>query len=170
MLDSIHAMGGRFMISVWPKFYANTEHFKELDEHGWIYRRAITDSVEDWLGYQQSFYDAYAEGARKLFWQQIKEHLFGLGIDAWWMDASEPNIHDCTDMDYRKALCGPTALGTSTEYFNAYALMNAQAIYEGQRSEALTRECSCSPETDLQGFRDIPQHHGAATSEPDGKT
>lgn len=31
MLDSIHAMGGRFMISVWPKFYANTEHFKELD-------------------------------------------------------------------------------------------------------------------------------------------
>lgn len=136
MLDTLHAMGGRFMISVWPKFYANTEHFKELDEHGWIYRRAITDSVEDWLGYQQSFYDAYAEGARKLFWKQMKEHLFGLGIDAWWMDASEPNIHDCTDMDYRKALCGPTALGTSTEYFNAYALMNAQAIYEGQRSEA----------------------------------
>ena len=37
-------------------------------------------------------------------------------------------------MWYRKALCGPTALGTSTEYFNAYALMNAQAIYEGQRT------------------------------------
>ena len=57
-----------------------------------------------------------------------------MGIDAWWMDASEPNVRDCTDMDYRKALCGPTALGTSTEYFNAYALMNAEAIYDGQRS------------------------------------
>ncbi|MBQ2104607.1 MAG: DUF5110 domain-containing protein, partial [Bacteroidales bacterium] len=54
--------------------------------------------------------------------------------DAWWMDASEPNIHDCTDMDYRKAMSGPTALGPSAQYFNAYSLMNAQAIYEGQRS------------------------------------
>ena len=50
------------------------------------------------------------------------------------MDASEPNVRDCTPMWYRKALCGPTALGTSTEYFNAYSLVNAMAIYEGQRS------------------------------------
>lgn len=134
MVDSIHAMNARYMISVWPKFYTNTEHFKELDEKGWIYRRAVVDSVADWLGHQQSFYDAYSEGARKMFWGQMKEHLYSLGVDSWWMDASEPNIHDCTDMDYRKALCGPTALGPSTEYFNAYALMNAQAIYEGQRS------------------------------------
>lgn len=49
------------------------------------------------------------------------------------MDASEPNVRDCTDMQYRKALCGPTALGPSTQYFNAYALMNAEAIYDGQR-------------------------------------
>ncbi len=135
MVDSIHAMGARFMVSVWPKFYTGTEHFRELDEKGWIYPRAVTDSVADWLGYQQSFYDAYSAGAREMFWEQLREHLFTLGVDAWWMDASEPNVHDCTDMDYRKALCGPTALGSSTEYFNAYSLMNAQAIYEGQRSE-----------------------------------
>lgn len=134
MVDSVHSMGGRFMISVWPKFYTNTEHFKELDEKGWIYQTPVRDSVEDWLGYQQSFYDAYAEGARKLFWEQMYDHLYPIGVDAWWMDASEPNIHDCTDMDYRKAMSGPTALGSSTEYFNAYALMNAEAIYEGQRS------------------------------------
>lgn len=134
MIDRVHGMDARFMISVWPKFYRNTEHFRQLDEKGWIYQTAIKDSVVDWLGYEQSFYDAYSEGARKMFWDQMNDKLYPLGIDAWWMDASEPNIHDCTDMDYRKALCGPTALGTSTEYFNAYALMNAQAIYEGQRS------------------------------------
>jgi len=61
------------------------------------------------------------------------EHYYPLGIDAWWMDASEPNIRDCTNMEYRKALCGPTALGSSTEFFNAYALVNADAIYNGQR-------------------------------------
>jgi alpha-D-xyloside xylohydrolase len=135
MVDSIHALDGRMMISVWPKFYVNTQHFKEFEKNGWMYMQAVKDSVRDWIGrgYVGSFYDAYSEGARKLFWNQMKDHLYTLGIDAWWMDASEPNIRDCTDLPYRKALCGPTALGTSTEYFNAYALMNADAIYKGQR-------------------------------------
>lgn len=138
MIDSIHAMNGKMMISVWPKFYITTDHYKEFDEKGWMYQQAAKDSIRDWVGpgYIGSFYDAYSAGARKLFWQQIYEHYYPLGIDAWWMDASEPNILDCTDMDYRKALCGPTALGPSAEYFNTYALMNAEAIYAGQREVA----------------------------------
>jgi len=141
MVDSIHAMNGKMMISIWPKFYVNTEHFKEFDDKGWMYQQAVKDSVRDWVGrgYVGSFYDAYSAGARKLFWHQIYEHYYPLNIDAWWMDASEPNILDCTDMDYRKALQGPTALGPSTEYFNAYALMNAEAIYNGQRGVAPNR-------------------------------
>lgn len=135
MVDSVHALDARMMISVWPKFYTGTEHFSQFDEQGWIYRQSVTDSLRDWIGqgYHYGFYDAYSEGARKLFWQQMERTLYPLGIDAWWMDASEPNVRDCTPLDYRKALCGPTALGPSTQYFNAYALVNAQGIYEGQR-------------------------------------
>ena len=152
MLDSVHQMGGRFMISVWPKFYCNTDNYKELDKNGWMYHQAVKDDIHDWVGpgYVGSFYDAYSAGARKMFWRQMDENLYtGLSkkysltshhspltsmIDAWWMDASEPNVRDCTPMWYRKALCGPTALGTSTEYFNAYSIVNADAIYNGQRS------------------------------------
>ena len=136
MVDSIHAMNGRMMISVWPKFYINTEHYKEFDKNGWIYQQSVKDSLRDWVGpgYHYGFYDAYNADARKLFWKQMYEHYYPLNIDAWWMDASEPNIRDCTDMQYRKDLCGPTALGPYAEYFNAYALMNAEAIYNGQRS------------------------------------
>ena len=135
MVDSVHAMNARLMISVWPKFYTTTEHYKEFDKNGWIYPQSVKDSLRDWIGsgYLYGFYDAYNADARKLFWKQMYEHYYKLGVDAWWMDASEPNIRDCTDMEYRKALCGPTALGPSTEYFNAYALMNAEAIYNGQR-------------------------------------
>ena len=138
MLDDVHRLHGRFMISVWPKFYVNTDNYKALDSNGWMYHQAVKDNILDWIGrgYLGSFYDAYAPDARKMFWQQMDDHLyskFNKGIDAWWMDASEPNVRDCTPMWYRKALCGPTALGTSTEYFNAYALVNAEAIYNGQR-------------------------------------
>ena len=171
MIDSVHQMHGRFMISVWPKFYVNTDNYKELDQNGWMYRQAVKDDIHDWVGpgYVGGFYDAYSPEARKVFWRQMDEKLYrptpnpsrgegssnapasknsqqgnqsplpsggagGGSIDAWWMDASEPNVRDCTPMWYRKALCGPTALGTSTEYFNAYSLVNAMAIYEGQRS------------------------------------
>ena len=152
MLDSVHQMHGRFMISVWPKFYVNTDNYKELDKNGWMYRQAVTDDIHDWVGpgYVAGFYDAYDPEARKMFWRQMDDALYtGLAkssnessnsklsnsklLDAWWMDASEPNVRDCTPMWYRKALCGPTALGTSTEYFNAYSLVNAMAIYDGQR-------------------------------------
>ncbi len=137
MLDDVHQMHARFMISVWPKFYTNTKHYKELKAAGYAYTHAEADSLEDWLGHKQSFYDAYAAGGRKLFWKQMDESLYskyGKKIDAWWMDASEPNLRDCLPLDYMKWLLGPNALGSSTEYLNAYALVNAQAIYEGQRS------------------------------------
>ena len=136
MLDSVHQMHGRFMISVWPKFYDTVENYKELDRMGAMYHQAVKDDIHDWLGFRGSFYDAYDAEARKVFWRQMDENLYTKyqhGIDAWWMDASEPNVRDCTPMWYRKALCGPTALGTSTEYFNAYSTVNADAIYNGQR-------------------------------------
>ena len=137
MLDSVHALHGRFMISVWPKFYDTVKNYKELDAKGWMYHQAIKDDIHDWLGFRGSFYDAYDAGARKMFWRQMDENLYTkykFGIDAWWMDASEPNVRDCTPMWYRKVLSGPTALGTATEYFNAYSIVNADAIYNGQRS------------------------------------
>ena len=137
MLDDVHEMHGRFMISVWPKFYTNTEHYKELKAAGYAYTHAEEDSLTDWLGHKQSFYDAYSEGGRKMFWRQMDETLYsryGRKIDAWWMDASEPNLRDCLPMDYFKWLISPTALGPSTEYLNAYSLVNADAIFNGQRS------------------------------------
>ncbi len=136
MVDEVHKLNARIMISVWPKFYMTTAHFKEFDEKGWMYRQAIKDSIRDWIGrgYIGSFYDAYSPGARSLFWEQIREHLYTKGFDAWWMDASEPDILSNASIEYRKKLTTPTALGPSTKYFNTYALINAEAIYKGQRS------------------------------------
>lgn len=135
MVDSIHDMNAHVMVSVWPKFYVTTDHYKEFDRNGWMYQGAVRDSIRDWVGpgYLGSFYDAYNPDARKLFWSQMNDHYMPLGIDAWWMDASEPNVRDCIDIEYRKDLMNPTYAGPADKYFNAYALMNAEAIYDGQR-------------------------------------
>ena len=137
MIDEVHDNHARIMISVWPKFYLGTEHYNEFDKNGWMYQQAIDDSIRDWIypGYIGSFYDAYHPEARQLFWEQIDEHLYEKGIDAWWLDATEPDILSNASMEYRKQLMNPTALGPSTKYFNAFALANAKGIYEGQRAK-----------------------------------
>ena len=134
MIDSIHGMNAKIMISCWPKYYLTVDNFRELNDRGMIYQQSVKDSLYDWLGYKYAFYDAYDKDARKIFWRQLYEKLGTIGMDAWWMDASEPNVRDCTDMEYRKLLCGPTAYGSSDEYFNAYSIVNAEAIYDGQRA------------------------------------
>lgn len=136
MVKEVHDSCARIMISVWPKFYTTTKNYKEFDAKGWMYKQAVKDSVRDWIGkgYIGSFYDAYSKGARELFWKQLNEKLYSMHFDAWWMDASEPDIESNSSMAYRKKLMNPTASGSSTEFFNAYGLMNAKGIYEGQRS------------------------------------
>ena len=123
------------MISVWPKFYVGTEHYNEFNEHGWLYKRNVEKQEKDWVGpgYVSTFYDPYNSDAGKLFWNQINEHLFSLGIDAWWLDATEPDIHSNLSRPETRLRIGPTALGTSARYLNTYSLMNSKSVYEGQR-------------------------------------
>ena len=55
-------------------------------------------------------------------------------MDAWWLDATEPDIHSNASIEQRKQLMNPTAIGPAAQYFNTYSLVNAKGIYEGQRA------------------------------------
>ncbi|HMF42773.1 MAG TPA: TIM-barrel domain-containing protein, partial [Polyangia bacterium] len=94
--DSYHA---RFMLSVWPKFYPTTDTYAALAAAGYVYTLNITGDpgrgiapVVDFLGNNFTFYDAFDPMARALYWSQIDSRLFGLGVDAWWLDATEPEV------------------------------------------------------------------------------
>lgn len=125
----------RIMISVWPKFYEGIPVYDTFYNKGWLYKRNIADRQKDWIahGYTSTFYDAFNEKARKGFWDLIDRKLYRKGIDAWWMDASEPDILSNVSPERRKQQMSPTALGTAAEFLNAYPLQNAKGIYEGQR-------------------------------------
>lgn len=133
MIETLHdSLNTKIMISVWPKYYVGTDNYKLMNSKGWLYTRNVEKGQKDWIGYVSTFYDAFNADARDEFWRQINEKLFSKGIDAWWLDATEPDICSNLPMDERKALMNPTALGPATKYFNAYALLNAQGVYEGQ--------------------------------------
>lgn len=128
--DDLHA---RIMISVWPKFYVDTEYFDQMDSEGWLYRRSIDLRVKDWIGYVSTFYDAFAPEAGEFFWKTLHDKLFRKGIDAWWLDATEPDIESNISVEERKRRMHPTATGSGARNFNAFSIANSQSVYEGQR-------------------------------------
>ncbi len=125
-----------FMISVWPKFYEGITAYNDFNKRGWLYKRNIAERQRDWIakGYVSTFYDAFNNDAKKGFWDLLNRKLYSKGIDAWWMDASEPDILSNVSPQKRKAQMTPTAAGVAAEYLNAYPLENAKGIYYGQRS------------------------------------
>jgi alpha-D-xyloside xylohydrolase len=136
MVDEVHALNAKIMISVWPKFYPSTANYKELDAAGFIYRKNVEEGFVDWIGkgYLNAFYDPYSDKAREMYWRQVNEKLNVLGFDAWWMDATEPDPHSNLDIDSLKARNGPTAMGPADQFFNTYALVHSGGVYEGARA------------------------------------
>lgn len=162
MIERLHANHVRFMISVWPKFYPTTENYRELDAKGYIYRRNVELGIKDWVGpgYLNAHYDPYSAEARSIYWRQVEEKLKGLGVDAWWLDNTEPDVHSNVDREELTRRIGPTAIGPAAQYFNSYPLMQSRAVYEGERG-------SSTPDKRVfiltrSGFGGL-QRYGAAT-------
>ncbi len=136
---AVHERNARLMISVWPKFYPGTGNFEAMRAKGFLYESTLRSGFKDWVGpgYPYAFFDAFSPGARDLFWAQVERDLFRRGVDAWWMDASEPDlVQPMPELDLQRAAMHPTAMGTGASVLNAYSLVNSQGIYEGQRKAA----------------------------------
>ncbi len=136
-IKQIHDLHAHVMISVWGKFYPGTSNFNAMKAAGYLYTPDLDEGAQDWINHPYTFYDAFNPGARKLYWDQINTALFSRGIDAWWEDATEPDLTASPPtLENSRAHIKTTALGSASRVMNGYALMNSMGIYEGQRSTA----------------------------------
>ena len=119
MISKLHdKFNMHYMISVWPKFYEGTENYKLFDSKGWLYKLNIENRQKDWVGkgYVSTFYDCFNPDARKAFWQLIRDNIYVHGVDAWWVDAAEPDILSNASIEQRKLLMSPTTLGPEQKF------------------------------------------------------
>jgi alpha-D-xyloside xylohydrolase len=135
-IQQIHEQHAHLMISVWPKFYPGTENFEAMHSRGFLYERNLKEGIRDWVRFPYMFYDAFNAEARKLFWSQVDRELFRKGVDAWWLDATEPDLTRVPTLDGQRDYMNPTALGPGSRVLNAFPLENAEAVYDGQRAAA----------------------------------
>lgn len=129
MIDILHKNNFHFMISVWSVFGENSPVYKEMAKHDLLF------DAEHWSN--SKFYDPFSPLGREIYWKHLKKGLFDKGVDAFWMDGTEPEFKPVyTHSEMRDAIAeqGETYLGPFTKYLNAYSLMTVKAAYEGQRS------------------------------------
>lgn len=135
-IKAIHDLHAHLMISVWPKFYPGTKNFEEMHSRGFLYELNLKEGLRDWVRFPYTFYDAFNAEARKMFWEQMNRELFSKKVDAWWMDATEPDLLPVPTLDGTLTHMNPTALGPASRVLNAYPLLQSRGVYEGQRSVA----------------------------------
>ncbi len=136
MVKAVHDLNGRIMISAWPKFYPNTANAKELMAKGLLYKGNLEARERDWVGpgYENTDYDPYSPQARDIYFRQLREGLVSKGFDAWWLDATEPDIHSNLSLEQRAERMGLTAQGPGAEFFNSFPLVHAEGVANGLRA------------------------------------
>ncbi len=117
------------MISVWPFFEPGSAVYDEMEKRDWFVDK-FKFAKPPYHTSGMAVYDATNPEARKYYWQLMDQALFKIGIDAWWLDTTEPE----TEGQEENVLLGhKLAIGSGDRYVNIYPLMTTGAVYDGQR-------------------------------------
>ncbi len=129
MIREAHKEHVKYIISVWGMFQQGSENRQELLDKGLLFRY---NNCSFWTDKGTWYYNPFSKEGREVYWDQMNRYLYSKGVDAWWLDASEPEISTPADPYLYKEVMDNN-LGTGARYLNAYSLMQTKGIYEGQR-------------------------------------
>jgi alpha-D-xyloside xylohydrolase len=130
MVDQLHADHFRLMISIWPFFEPGSANYEYMDKQGWFVDK-FKFAKPPYHADGMAVYDATNPEARRFYWEQVNKALFSIGLDAWWMDTTEPE----TEGQEENILLGhKLAAGSGDRYVNDYPLLDTGGVYAGQRS------------------------------------
>jgi alpha-D-xyloside xylohydrolase len=131
MMSALHRQNLHMVISVWAKSGAETAVDQQFKEEHLLLSNAANSGEPGEVQGAEDWADLFNPKAQALFWSDIDHQLFSLGLDGWWLDASEPEGDPLKNDE--------TFLGPGKLVRNAYPLYETSAVYEGQRAADLSK-------------------------------
>jgi len=128
MVRRLHDLGYHLMISVWPGLGPDTAIHKEMAARGFLYEPV------GWAGFR--YYDAFNPDANDLWFQYLDRGLRSKGIDAWWVDSTEPDVINALtkeSSEYELKKMGRHHLGSWYRHLNSYSLVMMDALHDNLR-------------------------------------
>jgi alpha-D-xyloside xylohydrolase len=128
MVEALHKDHVHLMISVWPYFRPGSPVYDDMDNRGFFIAKT---SVSGFHPAGMALYDAFNPEARKYYWALMNSALFNIGVDAWWLDTTEPETEG---LETNLLVTHKVAIGNGARYANEFPLLTTTAVYEGQRA------------------------------------
>lgn len=128
MLEGLHKEHVHLMVSVWPYFRPGSPVYDDMDKKGFFIAKT---KVAGFHPAGQALYDPFNPEARKYYWKLMDDALFKIGVDAWWLDTTEPETEG---METSLLVNNKIALGNGARYANEFPLLTTTAVYQGQRT------------------------------------
>ena len=129
MIEELHSMGIRVIVSVWPSVDRKSENFGPMMERGLLIRteRGAAQTY-DYQGDCVEI-DVFNPEARQYIWDVCKKNYYDYGIDGFWLDNTEPD-YGAYDYENYRYYAGP-ALSCS----NLYPQLFSRAFYEPMNAD-----------------------------------
>ena len=127
MVDELHSMGIKVIVSVWPSVDRKSENFQPMMDRGLLIRteRGAAQTY-DYQGDCVEI-DVFNPETRKYVWEICKKNYYDFGIDAFWLDNSEPD-YGVYDFDHYRYLAGPALSCT-----NIYPQLYSRIFYDNMK-------------------------------------
>lgn len=140
MIDEVHGLGAHMSISIWQSFGPQTKPYRQLKEKNLLLdfqtwpQSGLAEYWPPRMDYPSGVqcYDAFSPEARDIYWDNLRR-LYDMGIDAWWMDSTDPDhfgTAESTDAD----LSQNCAAGSLRSVRNIYPLACVEGVYDHQRA------------------------------------
>lgn len=129
MVDELHSMGIKVIVSIWPSVDRKSENFYPMMEQGLLIKteRGAAQTY-DYQGDCVEI-DPFNPATRKYVWEVCKKNYYDFGIDAFWLDNSEPD-YGVYDFENYRYFAGP-ALTCS----NLYPQLYSRVFYDEMSKE-----------------------------------
>ena len=152
MIDGMHSDGAHLLISIWANFGRDTKQFAHFKEKNQLMKMGNDIMSSTWPNNEGvGIYCPYQQSARDYYWQCLYEGLVNKGVDAYWVDSSEPDHYQGGE-DWEitndfivlnkdgedNATLNPHSLETTHTWRsvrNVFPLMHASGVYEGHRAQ-----------------------------------
>ena len=130
MVDDLHKNNFHLMISIWPFFEPGSTNYDYMEKQGWFIDK-FKFAKPPYHTDAMAVYDPTSADARKYYWDQVNKGLFSNGLDAWWMDTTEPETEG---QEENIQLGHKLSVGSGNRYVNLFPMLTTGAVYEGQRA------------------------------------